>query len=337
MDTIVRSVFGSHLYGLNTPTSDKDFKEIFVPSLEKVILNGPNLNQNISTKTNSEIKNTAEDVDVEKFSLSTFVKHLCEGEMIAIDMMHSDPHHWIDSTPEWEYLRLQRPKFYTKNMRAYLGYIRKQVSKYSFKGSRLNILNEIIDRLMEAITIWRDDHPIKEWPKGPRLEEVKHALPLNDHCRFTKGEGPNHIEIEFYEVFGSKYMLKDFAGNVRESLHKYVSQYGKRAQLAAENEGVDWKAVSHAFRACYQLIAIYEKGNFSYPLPETDKILEVKLGLRDYKNQIEPELEALFFKTVGLAEQSSFPLEVDENWKNKLLIDIYSRFYYDQANGLFRS
>ena len=144
MNTIVRSIFGSHLYGLSTPTSDKDYKEVFVPSLRTVILNGPNANQNLTTKTEEQAKNTADDVDIEKFSLSTFVQHLCNGEMIAVDMMHTERHHWMETTPAWEYLRKHRQYFYTKNMRSYLGYIRKQVAKYSFKGSRLNILNEII-------------------------------------------------------------------------------------------------------------------------------------------------------------------------------------------------
>lgn len=31
MKTVMKSYFGSHLYGTSTPESDVDFKEIFIP------------------------------------------------------------------------------------------------------------------------------------------------------------------------------------------------------------------------------------------------------------------------------------------------------------------
>lgn len=36
--TIVRIIYGSHLYGLSTPESDRDFKGIFMPSKEEILL-----------------------------------------------------------------------------------------------------------------------------------------------------------------------------------------------------------------------------------------------------------------------------------------------------------
>lgn len=338
MNILVRCIHGSHLYGLNTATSDKDYKSVFVPPLEDILLYGPNLSQNLSTKTNQLEKNTAEDVDVENFSLATFIKHLCDGEMIAVDMMHSEPRHWLESSSMWEYLRAHRKHFYTKSMRSYLGYIKKQVAKYSFKGSRLNILKDVADSINEGLEGWaykatgsKDwiGHLKKIQSRGPKFSEVFGLLPINDHCRLVTSEGPNHIEIQFYEVFGSKYMLQDYAKNVFESISKYLNEYGKRAHLAAENEGVDWKAVSHAFRACYQAIAIYEKGGFKYPLPETDKILEVKLGKLDYKTQVEPELEKLYHKTLGLADSCNYPDRVDEKFRNDLLLNIYGYYFED--------
>jgi predicted nucleotidyltransferase len=332
--TLVRSIFGSHLYGLSTPRSDQDFKEVFVPSLEKVLLHGPNINQNISTKQKEHAKNTNEDIDLEKFSLGLFINHLCNGEMIAIDMLHSEPRHWIQSSKQWEDLVKLRPQFYSKSMNSYTSYIRKQVAKYSFKGSRLNILQEIADEINLYINNWQDSLSGAEFVKwvnnqnkGPKLLELKHVLPINEHTRFTKAEGPNHIEIEFYEVFGSKYMLNDYAKNVYGSITKYLNEYGKRAKLAAENAGVDWKAVSHAYRACYQLIHIYEDGGFTYPLKETDEILKVKLGEMDYKNEVEPKLTELYNKALALGKASKYPEQVDPIFRDKIQLDIYNQVY----------
>ena len=36
---IIKSVFGSHLYGTDTPESDRDYKGIFIPSMEDCVLN----------------------------------------------------------------------------------------------------------------------------------------------------------------------------------------------------------------------------------------------------------------------------------------------------------
>lgn len=35
---VVRVEFGSHLYGTNTPASDHDYKSVFIPSAEDILL-----------------------------------------------------------------------------------------------------------------------------------------------------------------------------------------------------------------------------------------------------------------------------------------------------------
>lgn len=313
--TLVRSIFGSHLYGTSTPTSDRDYKEVFVPDLETILLNGPNINQNMSTKIDSGAKNTADDVDTERFSLGTFIKHLCDGEMIAVDLMHSSIIHWEAHHPMWRSLWEQRASFYTKDMRAYVGYIRKQVSKYGVKGFRVAALESVIEVL--------DNTTIN--PQN-RMSTIWDLLPVDDQYLIKKkGEGPNYEKVDFYEVLGSSFMSTSRIGEVYKSLRARHSNYGHRAQAAKENQGIDWKAVSHAFRACYQLIAIYEDGGFKYPLPDTKQILEVKMGLLDYKAQVEPELEILYDKVQILAEKSSYPQEVDPEFRRKVQLDIYKQ------------
>ena len=40
LNVIMKTVFGSHLYGLSTPESDMDFKGVFVPTAREIILGG---------------------------------------------------------------------------------------------------------------------------------------------------------------------------------------------------------------------------------------------------------------------------------------------------------
>ena len=58
---IVNMRFGSHLYGLNTPNSDVDYKGIFMPTLEELLLG--TYPKTIVTSTGPEhAKNSADDV-----------------------------------------------------------------------------------------------------------------------------------------------------------------------------------------------------------------------------------------------------------------------------------
>ena len=45
------------------------------------------------------------------------------------------------------------------------------------------------------------------------------------------------------------------------------------AKKAAKNEGIDWKAVSHAVRCAYQMKSVYEIGDIRFPLKESPTIL----------------------------------------------------------------
>jgi hypothetical protein len=100
--------------------------------------------------------------------------------------------------------------------------------------------------------------------------------------------------------------------------------YGHRAKLAEKNEGIDWKAMSHALRAGYQARDIYKDGDFSYPLKETEFLKQVKTGKLSF-DQVADELERLVTEIEILSENSNLPESVDVEFWNKWLISVYSR------------
>ena len=120
METIVNMVFGSHLYGTSSPTSDRDYKGIFMPSREQILLQRVPHSINDSTKHGTD-KNTPEDTDREQYSLHYFLYLACEGETVALDMLHAPQEFWLESSPIWEDLVLKRRQFYTKNLKALVG------------------------------------------------------------------------------------------------------------------------------------------------------------------------------------------------------------------------
>lgn len=70
--TLVEMEFGSHLYGLNTDNSDKDYKGIFIPTAKEILLGTAPKVIDTSTGDKSS-KNTKDDIDRHLYSLKKFI------------------------------------------------------------------------------------------------------------------------------------------------------------------------------------------------------------------------------------------------------------------------
>jgi len=151
MNTIVKMVFGSHLYGTDTSKSDKDFKGIFMPTIEDIFLGRIPKSITSNTKASSGSKNTAEDIDMEMYSLHYFIKLACEGQTVAMDMLHAPSNMILESNYIWDRIVKDRNKFYSKNLKAFVGYARRQAARYSIRGSRLNDAKIVLDFLEEKL------------------------------------------------------------------------------------------------------------------------------------------------------------------------------------------
>ena len=117
---------------------------------------------------------------------------------------------------------------------------------------------------------------------------------------------------------GKKFQETAKLGYILPILIKFYSEYGKRAQMAKENKGIDWKAVSHAFRAAYQLKSIFVDGDIIYPLEEAEHLKKIKLGELHYKD-IGPELDDLIDEVEELSKISTLPNKVDVKYWNSWL------------------
>ena len=309
-NVIFKCIFGSHLYGLETENSDTDIKGIFIPTFEEIVLGSQDV---ISIKTgNDKSKNTKDDVDTELYSLKKFLELACKGETVVLDMIHSDK--YIISSDEWDFIRKNRSKFYSKNMRSYLGYVNKQAAKYGVKGSRMAALEQLVTFLKSDI-------------KANRLKDVYDDLPVNEFCVKTTSIGNRtHLnELPCYEVLGRKYLTGVPFENFREGIFNLWNEYGERSRKVKNNEGVDWKAVSHAIRGGEQLLEIFETGDLKYPLKNRDFILDVKLGKLDFVTQVQPYLEELLDRVDKAATESDFPDTVDKTFWDRWLVDVYKK------------
>ena len=301
---LVKMFFGSHLYGTATPESDTDYKGVFMPSKKDILLGRIPKSINTMTKKDNEAKNSSEDVDTEIYSLQYFIKLACEGQTVALDMLHAPPNMILSSHPVWDEIVKERHRFYTCNLKAFIGYARKQAAKYGIKGSRLNAARQIIDYLS-------DKDP------ASKLSEWWCDLPHGEHLHFVD-DNPN--EIPQFQVCGKILQATQRVDYALKIINNFYEAYGKRAEKAAKNEGVDWKAISHAVRSALQVKEVLIDGTITFPLKETSTVLAIKNGEMDYTTEAAPLLESLMDEVETLSEKSELPQKVDRKFWDNFLV-----------------
>lgn len=324
MNVIFESVFGSHLYGLSTENSDTDYKGIFIPDTKSIVLQKAPRNITHSTG-GQDSKNTAEDIDTEYFALHEFIKLALQGETVALDLLHSPKECTLKTSPVWEFIQENRWRFYTTDMRSYVGYVKKQAAKYGVKGTRLDALQMSITEANEALCLSNtydgeiDINTIK-------LGDIMGYLP-EDHYRSkvtdTKGEHTYH----FYKVLDKKFQTTLRVTEYISILQGIYDSYGARAKEAQENKGIDWKALSHAIRGGYQLKEIYTTRDLKYPLKEREFLLAVKRGELDFNTQVKPELEKIVDEVEKLAVELEASNELPRRPDHKFWDDFVYKVY----------
>lgn len=197
----------------------------------------------------------------------------------------------------------------------YLGYIIKQTSLYSVKGDKLNFLEILIVMLKSSVG------------SIDRLSEIWSSLPINPYCYFV--DVPDETRHKAYMVCGKQLQDTMRISYALEIVQRIYDGYGKRALLCQQNNGVDWKAISHAFRACYQLLEIYKTGDLKYPLESAPFLTSLKLGNLNYVTDcVSDKLQVLLDEVKYQSEISTFPDSVDYQWVDNFIIDTYKKFYY---------
>ncbi len=310
INIIFKTKFGSHLYGTQNEKSDTDYKGVFLPTINDLLCGKLKKSVKLDTKKGTE-KNTSEDVDCEIYSLHYFLDLAIAGETVALDMLHTPLPFAEISTPAWARIHVARKKFYTKNMKSYLGYCRRQASKYGIKGSRLADAKKVLNYL-------------KTCDENKRISDCVDKFPEGEHIYERTMEDSKSKEKRAFEICNR---LVPFDCRVKyaiEMVTNFYDSYGERARKAEANEGIDWKAVSHAFRAGYQLKEIFESGDLKYPLKKAGFLREIKEGKYHYKDDnISLKLENLIDKIEILADKSRYPLTPQKGLKTEIIMREY--------------
>ncbi len=338
MQEIVKMLFGSRIYGTNLPTSDHDYKVIFIPEAKDIVMGTTKNAFTQTTKIDLSSKSGADDVEVEFFSLKKYLDLLVEGQTVALDMLFT-PEEFYISEPHaaWKLIKQNQDKFLHSGVLSFIGYARQQANKYGIKGSRVAASRstvEFFDSLIEKV-----GHATKLKDVWSEVEKfVDQGLPhisIIDTSQeafknFETRLKTHNVPIRFLEVCNRKAQEHSTLKDARAIFKRVFDEYGARALQAETNENIDWKALMHAVRITSQAKELLLTGKITFPRPDAEFLKEIRTGKISYK-EVATIIENGMQELEHIQMHSHLPKQPDFAFKDKLVFDIYTKIVKGEA------
>lgn len=309
--------FGSHLYGTNNENSDADFKGVFLPNQSSCLLGKAPKHYTYSTG-DRENKNSKDDLDVQLWSLQYWLELVAKGETNALDLLYSFTYPEMivyESDGMKTVFDNHNRLFTTQDCNSYVGYAVGQAKKYGVKGSRMGVIKKVL----EVMELYRD---ADQACLADVIESIMYKCEDASYC-FLKDIKSSNGEMRPYLVLcGSKHELTIGVGEFYNRVKSTYDRYGDRAKAAEHNEGIDWKALSHALRAIVQMIELLNNGKIQYPLISAPYLKRVKRGEYTWKEVETMIVEGL--DKIDSLRQTCNPLcEYDSEFAKHVVLDFY--------------
>jgi len=277
--TLFKTMFGSRLYGTNTPQSDIDWKEIFLPK-KSMLLTGRQVRNVVITTGGDKTRNTKDDVDQEFIPIQVFAKDFIGGQTYAVELAFAalaEEHLAGQEVYDLEFLDFVHElteKFLTSNIKAMIGYAMNQAQIYGIKGTRLASVRKFTDKLHAATCSG-------EFSGKDKLEVIDSWLLANEDKYLFKTTYENmdkkHPGVSVLEK------VYPYSITIEEAIIRtegLMGKYGSRAAEAEAANGMDWKATSHAVRITQQAIKLLREHRLQFPFPKenVEQLLMIKRG-----------------------------------------------------------
>lgn len=312
MNIVTRIAFGSHLYGTNTPNSDLDFKSVYLPKAREILLQRVQESVGQKIKSADGLKNSPADVDDEAYSLQRYLKLLSEGQTVAMDMLFAPSP--LITTDLWINIQFNRDKLITKRSAAFVGYCRQQANKYGIKGSRV-----------AAAKIAMEFFTDKQASLGTTAKVGEcGSLPSGEHMQSVTKETTPGKEETYFECCNRMVGFKNTVKEAAQIFTRIYEEYGARARRAQNNDGIDWKALSHAVRVGHEALELLETGFITFPLPNSAHIIEIKQGVLSY-DAVAEEIESLLTGVESASIVSTLRDSADQEFIDSLIEEEYGR------------
>ena len=314
---IYLSQYGSHLYGLNTENSDLDFRGVYIPTLNDIILkkDKDEINEELWITRylpDREIKNDGEyvwtevdrvesiKVDVKIFSLQKFITLCSKADTNALDLLFSynperkDIQQYVYNKEQYyesgilahpyipfiEFLINRGKLINTDRLESPITYAFKQATKYSLKGDYLNLYDELLDitkGFTDDMTVLNLIEYIDKNGLNYLREKNNDGFWTQQLCPITRDTKEKGGIQTYLNIIGVEHQANLSIRTFEERIKSKIKQYSKRA-IDAKDGGNDWKALSHAIRVLLEVKQLLEDGTITFPCIENRFLLRIKQG-----------------------------------------------------------
>lgn len=317
---LVRVLHGSHLYGTNTTSSDMDIKGVHIPSARAIIMQRAENVIDRRDKISDTIKNQAGDTDEQSYSVQKFLGMIAAGDTNAAEILFAPSDAILSYDPLWEEVQAAGRAALNRQCKGFVGYCRRQAAKYGIKGSRMAAVKRLMEIMEPALL--KHGTTAKLAVISSELEKFAQD---EEHADWVDIPHPGGATCWHIECCDRKMPTTSTIKEAAAVYAKVWENYGARARAAMTNEGIDWKAVSHAVRVARQAIELLQTGHITFPRPDAAELLDIKLGRRDYS-----EISQLLEKLVEQVERESFISALPEKSDHKKIDETVMRLYLSQ-------
>lgn len=345
---LFRIPYGSRLYGTQTPTSDYDYKCLYLPQVKDILL-GRKL-------TNFKARFTADGVaitdpgakmpdngyEMEFIAVQTFMKDWLVGQTYAVEMAYAVQHGFVeDSKGALADMMREMITDMAENWRSYavsgmVGFAMKQTFDYVHRGQRLKeaqLFLDVLNELSGNVTLVKDRERLDSTvllADNPEMTALEYAYKKGVETypeRFTMSRVKNGNREENAIGFaGRTYVESTPLSEMLANMNRMVKQYGARSNAAAEHT-VDSKSLMHAVRVYQQVLELLGTGTVTFPRQNREQLL----GIRELTTSSEEVVKLLVDLDNQVMEaQKLHPPKVEElkddydEWMFSSLLDLYS-------------
>ena len=351
---IYLSQYGSHLYGLNTENSDLDFRGVYIPTLDDIILKKDKDEINTELHIDKQVIEeyvpgehckgyfVSQKVDVKILSLQKFIQLCSKADTNALDLLFSidtpADHTWqykglVKNVPEemkypLRYIHENRNKLInTDRLESPITYAFKQAEKYSIKGTRYKIMQDI---LVIINRILYNDYGMPIWEN--RNLQIKDCIKEfecffdNKHVKIDELDNKGKTEKYLY-VCGVQHQFNLPVTTLANRIYDKIDKEYTSQRTIDAKDGNDWKALSHAIRVLLEIKELLDTGNIQFPLKDKDFLLDIKLGKvkrEDVDNFFDQELSNILERV----QKNKLDWKYDEEfWNEFILKEIKNELY----------
>lgn len=326
MEVVFEIVYGSRLYGTNTPTSDTDIKRVYMPRIADLLLG---VKLNIAQSKFDARGNTvgpkepmpADGVEYSDIPISIYFDDFVKGQTYAVEMAMEFIKPQYADHPFYPINRELVSRFLTRNITPMVGFAKKQVFDYVQRGERLKVMQEIMKQLDALEKKHGAETQLNKIVSGKTLME---AISKKQNLEMKEQD---HGQVSL-EVNGRSYMANTTIMHLKGQVQKKIDRYGPRTTEASE-EDVDWKSLSHAVRVYQQIIELGVYRTITFPRPNTGYLLDIKQGKLPVEdvhlvlNELDARVKEIEeANLLGLPDLATIRDEFQQ-WKESTLRDMY--------------